>query len=147
MPPSADIISMPSIKVQKFHDGGWVWNEPAWLPDLISGPPTGGGLETLGIGETHHHKIPGEQQDRPILINGEYASPSGEWILKVKVGDSVNNCIEYTPDQNAGTFELVIPGIGANNGVWVWYSYYYHTPQNPYGISVHNCIRISTLSP
>jgi hypothetical protein len=147
MPASQDIIMLPSIKVQKYHDGGWVWNEPAWAPDSITGPPETGGLQFLGIGETHHHKIPWEAQDRPILINGQYAGINGTWVLKVKVGDNVNNCIEYTPQQNAGTFELVIPALGANNAAWVWYSAYVHTPLGPFGGLVHvqNCMWISTV--
>lgn len=144
MPPSADIVSLPSIKVQKYHDGGWVWNEVAWGPGSVTGPPETGGLQWLP--NTYNFSIPWEQSPRPILILGEYAAINGTWDLKVRVGDSSTSFVEYTPQLNAGTFELVIPALGFSNAAWVWYSSYIHTPANMFGISVHNCMRITTAS-
>lgn len=143
MPAPADIISMPTIKLKKLNGE---WDQP-WAPFTVDGPLTTGPLENYGILHVHHYRIPWSAQDLPILINGEYAAWQGDWVLKVSVGDGPGNCIEYTPELNMGTFELVIPAIGHDSGAWVWYSAYSHVQMPPDGIKVHNCIRISTLNP
>lgn len=150
MPASSDIIMLPTIQKQVWDAGvqGWVWGGWEWWNETT---PQGDFPAWLPGSRCNHYAIPKISNGqnlavRPWNIRGEFAAPGGTWVLKVKVGDSETNFVEYTPTLQAGYFELTLPGIGPDSGVWVWYSAYTHTPAGPGGIiNVFNCMRVSTL--
>lgn len=148
MPIAQDIIMLPTLQKQFWNTSlqGWEWS--SW--DIWDEITTSGDPSWLPTSRNNHYKIPNHSNghvlaDRPWNIRGEFAAPGGTWVLKVKVGDSDTDFVEYTPTLQDGYFELTLPGIGVNKGVWVWYSLYTHTPAGPGGIiRVHNNMRVFT---
>ena len=144
-----DNIGLLEIRVQAYnrHTNTYEWHNwwsaESWTPfdSAMSdpGPPS--------TQHVAHFKIPNKNSNWTWKIKGTLLEPSGTWDAKVKVGDTVNNFLEYNVpaiDEN-GEWELTLPALGPNNACWVWYSQYTHNPANIYGMNIHNCMRVRTM--
>ena len=145
MAASPDLISILEIRVQVYDaaTNTYLWHN-WWVPQSWTEPFEGDWLHQKNVLNIAHFKIPNKNAVFTWKIKGQYALTNGTWVLKVKVGDSETNCIEYTPTLNNGEWELTLPALGENNACWVWYSHYVHTPANFKGLKVHNCMRVTS---
>lgn len=142
-----DKVGLLEIRAQAYDapTNTYVWH-PWWVPDswTVFDPQTDpGNYYTVNVA---HFKIPNKNADFTWKIKGSVLDIGGRWKVKVRVGDTVQDYLEYPvyPDQN-GDFELTLPALGPNNACWVWYSLYQHNPPNINGLVVHNCMRVRTM--
>lgn len=92
-----------------------------------------------------HFRIQNRYADRRWKIHGEVLPNTGDWTIKIRVGNSLADSVEYSPPVQFAEWEQMLPALGENNAVWVWHTAYVHSPANPKGITVHNSARVRTM--